>query len=310
MLLHQLPHRAHGAAGGAGLFVPPLICVADGALSLRERHLYRDTRSGADLHQELAAAGRVYLAARDGIPRGGSCHPVNSSCSASENGMTVVSSGISVYGSPARMTMPARSTKPLCLQPVFLWEGAQVGHRVRNHGRADAHLAVESGEEVHAVDDAITGAQGSRGTCYASTSVDTAVREKVRGRVSRKGVVSRALADSFVVSVVSVPMEHRCAAVNHVDAAMHGIVRELTTMADYAIPQAGRRRSRTLASTASSTGLRSPRGADAYALFGDAGVPAGGAGHSSSPPLSGEDACRALGWTVANTPAAGGMNVI
>lgn len=152
---------------------------------------------------------------------------------------------------------------------------------------------------------------GSRGTCYAGTSVDTAVREKVRGRVSRKGVVSRALADSFVVSVVSVSVEHRCAAVNHVDAAKHGIVRELTTMADYAIPQAWAQAFEDAGFDGVLYGSAFTTGApDAYALFGDAGVPGGGAGHSSSPPMSGEDACRALGWTVANTPVYRGMDVI
>ncbi|WP_181405614.1 RES family NAD+ phosphorylase [Microbacterium sp. SGAir0570] len=75
---------------------------------------------------------------------------------------------------------------------------------------------------------------GARGTSCTSSSVDTAVREKVRGRVSRIRAVSRNLAGSFVVAILT---ERRCAAVNHVDAAKHGIVRELTTMANYSVPQ-------------------------------------------------------------------------
>lgn len=152
---------------------------------------------------------------------------------------------------------------------------------------------------------------GARGTCCTALSVDTAVREKVRGRVSRKGVVSRAVADSFVVSIVSAPTEHRCATVNDVDAAKHGIVRELTTMSDYSIPQAWAQAFEdagfdgVLYGSAFTTG-----GPDAYALFGDAGEPSAHAGYTATRHLSGEDACRALGWTVANTPVTGGMAVI
>lgn len=70
MLLDQLLDDVQRAPSGAGLFVPPLIRVADRALSLRQSNLDRDTRPSADLDEELPAAGRVDLAARRGIPGG------------------------------------------------------------------------------------------------------------------------------------------------------------------------------------------------------------------------------------------------
>lgn len=152
---------------------------------------------------------------------------------------------------------------------------------------------------------------GDRGTCCTASSVDTAVREKVRGRVSRTGVISRDLADSFVVSIVSAPTEHRCAAVNHVDAAKHGIVRELTTMADYTVPQAWAKAFEDAGFDGVFYGSAYTTGDPAaYALFGDAGVPDPSAGHTATHHMSGEEACKALGWTVANTPVTRSMTVI
>lgn len=152
---------------------------------------------------------------------------------------------------------------------------------------------------------------GARGTCYTATSVDTAVREKVRGRVSRTGVVSRALADSFVVSIVTAPRAYRCAAVNDVDAAKHGVVRELTTMADYGVPQAWAQTFEDAGFDGVFYGSAFTTGsADAYALFGDAGAPGSRAGYKATRNLSGEDACRLLGWTVLNLPVTGGMTVV
>lgn len=152
---------------------------------------------------------------------------------------------------------------------------------------------------------------GARGTCCTASSVDTAVREKVRGRVSRTGVVSRDLADSFVVSIVSAPTEHRCAAVNHVDAAKHGIVRELTTMPDYSVPQAWAQAFEDAGFDGVFYGSAFTTGDPAaYALFGDAGAPDPSAGHTAVHHMSGDQACKDLGWTVANTPVTAGMTVI
>lgn len=175
----------------------------------------------------------------------------------------------------------------------------------RSHGAAHGAWYFDSGAEGR------FNLHGARGTCYAATSVDTAVREKVRGRVSQAGVVSRSLADSLVVSVVGVLTPHRCAAVNDVDAAKHGIVRELTTMASYSIPQAWAQAFEDAGYDGVAYGSAFTTGsADAYALFGEAGAPVPVAGYTATRHLSGEDACRLLGWTVLNTPVTGGMTVI
>lgn len=152
---------------------------------------------------------------------------------------------------------------------------------------------------------------GARGTCCTASSVDTAVREKVRGRASRTGVVSRDLADSFVVSIVTAPTEHRCAAVNHVDAAKHGVVRELTTMPDYSVPQAWAKAFEDAGFDGVFYGSAFTTGEPAaYALFGDAGVPDPSAGHTAAHYMGGEEACKDLGWTVANRPVTRNMTVI
>lgn len=175
----------------------------------------------------------------------------------------------------------------------------------RSHGTAHGAWYYDNGAEGR------FNLHGARGTCYTASSVDTAVREKVRGRVARTGVVSRAVADSFVVSIVSAPSEHRCAAVNHADAAKHHVVRELTTMSDYSVPQAWAEAFEKAGFDGVLYGSAFTIGnPDAYAFFGDAGVPDPSAGHTASLHLSGEDACRELGWTVASTPVIGGMTVI
>lgn len=148
-------------------------------------------------------------------------------------------------------------------------------------------------------DDGRFNLHGDRGTCCTATTIDTAVRERVRGRVSKTGVVSPRLADTFVVSAVTSPLPYRCAAVGHVDAVRHGIVRELTTMQGYGVPQqwaaafdeAGFEG--VFYGSAYTTGEPS-----AYALFGTAGAPEETAGYHETRVLSGPEACRVVGWSV------------
>lgn len=152
--------------------------------------------------------------------------------------------------------------------------------------------------------------RGDRGTCCTAVTVDTAVRERVRGHVSRDGVVSPALADSFIVSSLTSPLPYRCAAVSHPDAARFGIVRELVTVHEYGVPQEW-------ASLFDETGYDgifyatayTTGGASAYALFGKAGAPEPAGGYHATRVMNGEDACRAVGWRVPEQTSRG-MEII
>lgn len=152
--------------------------------------------------------------------------------------------------------------------------------------------------------------RGPRGSCCTATTVDTAVRERVREHVSQTGMVDPEFASEFVVSKVSAPLPHRCAAVSHTDAARHDIVRELVTMHDYTVPQAWAAAfdesgfDGVFYASAFTTG-----GASAYALFGDAGAPGPLAGYVETVHLSGAEACEQLGWIV-GLPSSRGMTVI
>jgi hypothetical protein len=174
----------------------------------------------------------------------------------------------------------------------------------RAHGSGRTAWWFDSGDEGR------FNLHGSRGTCCTASTVDTAVREKVRNHVSETGVVSHAMAASFVVSVVSAPLPHRCAAVNSDAAVKHRVVRELVTMRDYSVPQAWAQAfddsgyDGVFYETAFTTG-----GPSAYALFGDAGAPPSGAGHTEVQHLSGAEACDEVGFTVA-PPTSRGMPVI
>jgi len=139
------------------------------------------------------------------------------------------------------------------------------------------------------------------GTCYAATKVETAVREKVRDEVIESGIISRALAESFAVSTVAAPVDHKCASVSSAGAVRHGLVRGLVTMEDYTVPQQW---AETLHAdtfdgiyyaSAYTTG-----GPTALALFGDQGAP--GQRYTAARHLDGVDACEAAGLTVAAPP--------
>jgi hypothetical protein len=150
-----------------------------------------------------------------------------------------------------------------------------------------------------------------RGTCYAATELETAVRERVRDEVSATGVVSRALADSFAVSTIAAPDAVRCAAVSAKRAVDHGVVRELVTTDDYET-------TREWATAFDANGFDGVFYGSAYttgapsavALFGDAGEPATGSGFAAAGSASGADACRAAGLTVAGPPAIRALTII
>ncbi len=147
------------------------------------------------------------------------------------------------------------------------------------------------------------------GTCYAATKVETAVREKVRDAVSESNVVSRALADSFQVSTMAAPVDYKCAAVSSERAVRFGIVRELVTMENYAIPQQW-------AETIQANSFEGIYYASAYttgsatalALFGSAGSP--GPRFTEARHMTGPEACEASGIVVAGPPTLKSLTVI
>jgi len=147
------------------------------------------------------------------------------------------------------------------------------------------------------------------GTCYAATKMETAVREKVRDEVAESGVVSRALAESFVVSILDAPVDFTCASVSSAGAVRHGLVRELVTMDDYAVPQEwaevlhANMFDGIYYASAYTTG-----GPTALALFGDRGAP--GSGFAAERHRTGADACAAAGLTVAGPPAVRSLTII
>jgi hypothetical protein len=152
---------------------------------------------------------------------------------------------------------------------------------------------------------------GARGTCCTATSIDTAVREKVRDAASADQVVDRSYAESFTVSVVTAPLPHRCAAVSSTPAAGFGIVRELVTMEDYSVPQAwaeafdARGFDGVFYGSAYTTG-----DASAYALFAPAGAPPVGTTYTAAFHLSGPDACAAAGMKVSGPPPSRSLSLI
>ncbi|MFF1632538.1 RES family NAD+ phosphorylase [Leifsonia sp. NPDC058248] len=148
-----------------------------------------------------------------------------------------------------------------------------------------------------------------RGTCYAASRAETAVREKVRDEVSSSGVVSRALAETFIVSIVRAPIDYKCAAVSSTGAARFNVVRALVTMDDYDVPQewAETFEAHTFDGvyygSAYTTG-----GPSALALFGDEGDP--GPLFTATQHMTGPQACKAAGMTVAGPPSFGALTVI
>jgi hypothetical protein len=152
---------------------------------------------------------------------------------------------------------------------------------------------------------------GARGTCCTSTSVDTAVRERVRDEIFSTGFISRAFAESFVVSTVSAPLPHRCAAVSSTQAARYLVVREMVTMSDYSVPQAW-------AACFDDAGFDgifygsayTTGGASAYALFGNAGAPPASADFTEAIHLTGPAACTTVGMKVEGPPPAQALRII
>lgn len=152
---------------------------------------------------------------------------------------------------------------------------------------------------------------GARGTWCTATSIDTAVRERVREHISQTGVVDPVFASEFVVSRVTAPLPYRCAAVSDAAAARYGVVRELVTMHDYTLPQAWAGAFDAAGFEGVFYGSAFTTGpASAYALFGDAGAPEAAAGFTEEVHMSGAEACTQLGWKVGPPPSSRDITVL
>ncbi|KQR53666.1 hypothetical protein ASF88_02050 [Leifsonia sp. Leaf336] len=150
---------------------------------------------------------------------------------------------------------------------------------------------------------------GARGTCYAATRVRTAVREKLRDQISASRVISRKLADSFIVSVITTPSDFRCAAVSSARAVEHGIVRELVTTADYDIPQQWAQAFDTNGFDGVFYGSAYTTGpATAIAIFGGAG--GAPVGYAERQHMTGAEACQVSGIAVVGPPTMDALTII
>jgi hypothetical protein len=150
-----------------------------------------------------------------------------------------------------------------------------------------------------------------RGTLYVADGVETAVRERVRGRApgNRAGL---ALVDDLVVSEWATARAYRCANLDTSLAARFGVTRELTALHErhYGLTQAWAE----AFAAAGFEGLRygarfTPGRANAWALFGQAGD-AERPEPAIEAVIAGPDACRQAGLSVAGAPVLGHLNII
>ncbi|WP_144759041.1 RES family NAD+ phosphorylase [Curtobacterium sp. 9128] len=114
-----------------------------------------------------------------------------------------------------------------------------------------------------------------RGTCYWADSVEVAVRERLAHHTLRTNTVFVGRAREMVVVAARASRGRRFADVTDPDAVRAGVGAELQTMGDYRVPQAWARAfdAAGLAGVRYSTRFTSASAPNAWAVFGDAGVP-------------------------------------
>lgn len=114
-----------------------------------------------------------------------------------------------------------------------------------------------------------------RGTCYWADSVEVAVRERLAHHTLHTNTVFAARAREMVVVAARASRGRRFADVTDAAAVRFGVGAELQTMGDYRVPQAWARAfdAAGFAGVRSSTRFTSAAAANAWAVFGDAGVP-------------------------------------
>ncbi|MBF4581761.1 RES family NAD+ phosphorylase [Curtobacterium sp. VKM Ac-2865] len=114
-----------------------------------------------------------------------------------------------------------------------------------------------------------------RGTCYWADSVEVAVRERLAHHTLHTNTVFVGRAREMVVVAARASRGRRFADVTAPDAVRHGVGAELQTMVDYRVPQAWARafNATGFAGVRYSTRFTSDAAPNAWAVFGDAGVP-------------------------------------
>jgi hypothetical protein len=114
-----------------------------------------------------------------------------------------------------------------------------------------------------------------RGTCYWADSVEVAVRERLAHHTLHTNTVFVGRAREMVVVAARASRGRRFADVTAPDAVRHGVGAELQTMVDYRVPQAWARAldAAGFAGVRYSTRFTSDAAPNAWAVFGDAGVP-------------------------------------
>jgi len=114
-----------------------------------------------------------------------------------------------------------------------------------------------------------------RGTCYWADAVEVAVRERLAHHVLTTNTVFTARAREMVVVAARASRGRRFADVTHPAAVRWGVGAELQTMGDYRVPQAWARAfdAAGFAGVRYSTRFTSAAAANAWAVFGAAGVP-------------------------------------
>jgi hypothetical protein len=141
---------------------------------------------------------------------------------------------------------------------------------------------------------------GPYGTCYLAATVEGAVRERLGPTYSQGRIVPAAVAAAFVVTELDVPSELMLADLTDAAGARFGSTNELTTVDDYAIPQAWAQTFR----EAGFDGIRylarfTPgKGPNAWALFGDSG-PRSWRSHAV---IDGPTATNHAGWEILPPP--------
>jgi len=114
-----------------------------------------------------------------------------------------------------------------------------------------------------------------RGTCYWADSVEVAVRERLAHHTLHTNTVFAARAREMVVVAARASRGRRFADVTDPRAVRSGVGAELQTMGDYRVPQAWARAfdRAGFAGVRYSTRFTSDAAPNAWAVFGDAGVP-------------------------------------
>jgi hypothetical protein len=114
-----------------------------------------------------------------------------------------------------------------------------------------------------------------RGTCYWADSVEVAVRERLAHHTLHTNTVFVGRATAMVVVAARASRGRRFADVTAPAAVRHGVGAELPTMVDYRVPQGWARAfdAAGFAGVRYSTRFTSDAAPNAWAVFGDAGVP-------------------------------------